>query len=264
MRMIYTLITAAGFIFLLSFTTRPSAKNNRIVYSELASSVKTQIEQAGSISSCGDKITSAEVSANGDIQLRCSKNEQVILNVFQLNKTFSAVYGIEVINGNIIRFNFDGNRSASIRFNDAGTAKQVYESLIAMMIAGKDQYIPELPLDINETVDSINTMLARLSMYQPQVRVNITGTIIITNSNMQFFHFNVADLTSTITREGSFEVNGIELMPGNANTNDQINFNTENGKVAYLKFNAAGDDDLNKLQQLLIHLRASLLSIMNE
>jgi hypothetical protein len=104
-----------------------------------------------------------------------------------------------------------------------------------------------------------------MALYQPQVKVNITGTMIITNSNMQFFYFSLADLASSESNMRGFEVNGIEMIPcisENESATDWINFNTPKGRVAYLKFSEASDEEVAKLQLLFIHLRASMMNII--
>jgi hypothetical protein len=124
---------------------------------------------------------------------------------------------------------------------------------------------PELLLDINETIDSINAMLHRLSEYESLVSVNIAGTIIITNNNMQFFHFSLAELASVGNARG-VEESGIAIVHSGYETHavvNRINFNTMRGTVAYIKLPGAGDDDLEQLHQLFIHLRSSMMEIIS-
>jgi hypothetical protein len=124
----------------------------------------------------------------------------------------------------------------------------------------------ELLLDINETVDSINAMLHRFSEYQSLVSVNIAGTIIITNNNMQFFHFNLADLASLGNGATGFGESGITTVHSGDETNtagNRINFNTMRGTVAYIKLTGAGNEDMEQLHQLFIHLRASMMEIIS-
>lgn len=117
----------------------------------------------------------------------------------------------------------------------------------------------ELLLDINETVDSINSMLLRLSEYKSQVRVNIVGTMIITNNNMQFFNFNLSELTSSGNTSGQFEINGIAMAREAGN---RISFNVGNRTVAYIKFSGITDTELENIYELFVHLRSSMLEII--
>ena len=109
----------------------------------------------------------------------------------------------------------------------------------------------EFNLDINETVDSINNMLNRFSMYGSKIRINIKGTVIITNSGMQFFHFSLSDLAG----------------PGAMISCDKeqyiISFNSAKGKMAYIKFNAIGREELDRLHGLFVYLHASMMDIIN-
>lgn len=262
MKLICTLIAGLT-ILLFSFTNRSSSLQNRIVFNGLATVIEKQIEENGYLSS-NNKISDAEIAANGDIRIRSEKSKEIVFNLYELYKTYRTLYGVELIK-NSIRFNFSNEGSVSLGFADNRTAQEVYESLISLIIAGKDRYLPELPLDINETVDSINSMLSRISEHNSQVRVNIRGTMIITNANMQFFNFNITDLVSSDSQEG-FEVNGIEMMLNaheNTAAHNQINFNTAGRTAAYIKFGGAGDAELGRLHQLFIHLRASMIEIMN-
>lgn len=260
----FTLIAGLAVVVLSSFYHAPGAQSWQNDQGELADEIERQIV-AYAVSSCGSQLTDARIGTNGEIQYSCAKNETVTFNLYQLHKTYKYVYGIDLVDGSVVSFYFANGKSASLTFNDAGIAKAVYQSLLELMNEGKDRYAPDLPLDINETVDSINAMLHRLTSNDAQLRVNVTGTMIITNRQVQFFYFNVSDLKSSEYSDEGFEVNGIELVPctyRNVAANNWIKFNGEKGTVAYIKFYEADDAEVGKLHQLFIHLRTSLVSVM--
>jgi hypothetical protein len=148
----------------------------------------------------------------------------------------------------IAAFTFFSFTTRSVGKDDSGSTTTT--------LTAKDR---EFILDINETVDSINNMLLRYSEYHSLVRVNITGTMIITNNNMQFFHFNLADLSNSENTSRGLEVSGISVL---YDTEEKISFNTGNSTVAYIRLPGISDEELEKLHQLFIHLRSSMMDII--
>lgn len=261
----FTLLTGFIIVLLSSYTPHKPFIEREKTYLEIAAEIESQL-LAHAASSCGNRLAEAQVLRNGDIRINCTENEATSFNIFNLVKTFKTVYGISLANGNTITFNLSGGKMVTLRFTDHHIATRVYQSLINLVHAGKDEYNPDLPLDINETVDSINAMLRRMDSYQPEIKVTAKGTIIITNNQMQMFYFNVTELSSSDHRSEGLEVNGIEMVPctyQNVAANNWINFNSGGRTIAYIKFFQEDDEEVGKLHQLFLHLRTSLVNIMH-
>lgn len=210
-------------------------------------------------------ITKIDIARDGGMKIYFSgKGKPEQYNVFQLHKTYDNMDGI-VLNEALgtVTLWLTANNKSVLHFAEISKAKEIYAAFLALIAAGKETYVPDLPLDINEAVDSINSILATHSK-GAKFRVSLSGTAIITTGNMQFFSFNIAELASSVYREG-FEVQGIQMVPctyQKVAANNWIRFNTTKGTVAFLKFDCISDEELAKLHQLFIYVRASMINIM--
>ena len=249
-----------------AFTLRNSASNLNH-YNALAEQIKNEIEQYAIASSNRSKVNNIEILPNGDISLYFSGNSQATMfNLFELFKTQQTAFGIQLNeNETFIRFNISEQEFTVINFNSHAKAKEVYEAFIELILSGKEYYTPDIDLSIAKTRDSINLLLSKYGSFQPQIRVSLKGSVIITNNNMQFFTFNLTELQSNEYSE-YFEVNGIQMVPctqKNVAANNWIKFNTARGSRAFIKFDCISDAELAKLHQLFIHLRTSVLRIVH-
>lgn len=256
----------ACFPLFVAFTqsNTSSTYNN---FNDLADQIKSDIKEYAIASSDRSKVKNIIILPNGVISLHFDgSNEATIFNLFELLKTQQTSFGIQLNeNETFIRFDISQNEYAVINFNSHAKAREVYQSFIELILAGKEYYTPNLNLDIAETRDSINAMLAKFASFKPQIRVSLKGSIIITNENMQFFTFNLAELQSNEYSQ-TFEVNGIQMVPctqKNVAANNWIKFNTARGAQASIKFDCISDAELAKIHQLLIHLRTSVIRIMH-
>jgi hypothetical protein len=189
-----------------------------------------------------------------------------MFNLFELYKTQETSFGIQLNeNETFIRFKTSETKFTDIHFRTHAKAKEIYEAFLELIFTGKEYYTPDINLNITRTADSINVLLSKYTHYKPQIRVSLKGSVIITTANMQFFTFNLQDLTSS-EYNIDFEVNGIEMIPctkKNVGANNWINFNTARGTIAFIKFDCISDAELLKIHQLLIHLRTSIMRVMH-
>ncbi len=251
---------------LLAAFTYKNSSSNYNHYNDLAEQIKSDIKEYAVASSDRSRVKNIIILPNGIISLYfAGSNEATIFNLFELLKTQETSFGIQLNeNETFIRFDISRDEYAVINFNSHAKAKEVYESFIELILAGKEFYTPNLDLDIAETRDSINAMLAKYASFKPQIRVSMKGSVIITNENMQFFTFNLAELKSNQYSQ-TFEVNGIQMVPctqKNVAANNWIKFNTARGAQAFIKFDCISDAELAKIHQLLIHLRTSVMRVM--
>ncbi len=261
----FLLIACLPLLAVFSFTNRTNTLNH---FNILAEQIKNEIEQYAIAESNGtSKVNNIEIWNTGDIKLHFSGNSTVqMFNLFELYKTQETSFGIQLNeNETFIRFNISESGYTDIHFRTHAKAKEVYEAFLDLIFAGKDYYSPEINLDIAQTRDSINMLLSKYASFNPQIRVSLKGSVIITNNNMQFFTFNLLELASSQYTE-NFEVNGIEMIPctkRNVGANNWIRFNTAKGNTAFLRFDCISDAELAKIHQLLVHLRTSVLRVMH-
>lgn len=234
-------------------------------FDSIAERITTNIESYSVASPEGRKVNDIEIWQNGEVKLFYSGNQQFLFNLFELYKTQECSLGVQYLpESRSIQLLISGVNTASIYFGSHEKALSVYNDLLALIMEGKDEYTPEMNLDINRTVDSLNQLLLQYDGNGTQVKVNMKGTVIITNRNMQFFVFNLQELQSDEYSSG-FEVNGIELVPctkRNVAAQNFINFNTAKGTVALIRFDCIDDSELARIHQLLIHLRATMMKVM--
>jgi hypothetical protein len=245
-----------------------NSTSNLTQYNALASQIKNAIEEnAIAFADNRSKATNVDIWTSGDIKIRFSGDSEVrMFNLFELYKTQEYSFGISLAdNQTFIRFNFSETKYIDINFRTHIKAKEVYDAFTELILSGKEYYTPDIDLNIAETTDSINSLLSRYAAFKPQIRVSLKGSVIITNTNMQFFTFNLQELSSSDYNEG-FEVNGIEMIPctkRNVGANNWIKFNAGDRTSAFLKFDCINDAELSKIHQLLIHLKTSVTRIMN-
>jgi len=257
-----------AFIPLCAAFTFKTSSFNLNEYNQLALQIKNEIEANAVTSFDGKtKVNYIDILTTGEVTLYFDgKREVRMFNLFELYKTHAYALGISLAETEtFIRFNFSDTEYTDIHFETPAKAKKVYEAFIELILAGKEYYTPDIDLNITQTTDSINILLKKYATFQPQIRVSLKGSVIITNTNMQFFTFNLQNLSSSDYNEG-FEINGIEMIPctkKNVGANNWIKFNTGYRTTAFLKFDCINDAELSKIHQLLIHLKTSVTKVMN-
>ncbi|HEX6915593.1 MAG TPA: hypothetical protein VF145_10155 [Chitinophagaceae bacterium] len=264
MRLFTLLLITLPLIF--AFNRKAAPDNQSSTYDQLAARIEQLVAENAIVSSGDNSVIAVKISRNGEVEFALSDNRRSVeLNLFGLYKTQDMPFGIQYgENTAVIVCWLSKQTKYNICFADKTIAAAVYEDLLELLMAGKDVYTPDLPLDINETVDSINRLLDRIGQNGYHFSISLSGDAVITSKLKQFFHFNIADLENDGYAEG-FEVNGIEMIPctlRNVAPNSFIMFKTKKGGDACLKFYMLDDADLNELHQLFIYLRSSVKSVM--
>lgn len=260
----YLLIAFLPLIAAFTYTS-PSKLNK---YNTLAVQIKNVIEEnAIAFSNNRSKVTNVDIWTTGDIKIRFSGDSEIrMFNLFELYKTHQYSFGIGLAETEtFVRFYLTETEYTDLNFRTHAKAKEVYDAFIELILSGKEYYTPDIDLSIAETRDSINSLLSKYASFKPQIRVSLKGSVIITNTNMQFFTFNLRELTSSDYNDG-FEVNGIEMIPctkKNVGANNWIRFNAGDRTPAFIKFECISDAELGKIHQLLIHLKTSVTRVMN-
>jgi hypothetical protein len=120
---------------------------------------------------------------------------------------------------------------------------------------GKKDASYGLPLDFDQTVDSINTLLGMNSNYGHHITANKNGQTLLSTAN-DHFAFNLIYLENSDTATG-YEVNGIEMIYGDEKAravNNWIYFNSFKGREAFIKLDSISREQLTTLHRLFIHL----------
>ena len=209
------------------------------------------------------KVTDISFGKNGLVELVYNEDRQPeLFNLFELNKSFDAPLGIQLYQTiSFIQFHISEERTRVIRFSSHDKAKEIYSAFMALYNEGREYYLPGYPLDMNQTVDSINMMLERYTEYKPRLRLKKDGRALISLPDSSGFPFNFKELISSGYTDG-FEVRGISMRfyaPGSHVENNWINFNTSQGKVAFIKFGSMDDKILQQIHNLFIHLSGLLI-----
>jgi hypothetical protein len=207
------------------------------------------------------KVSKINIGKNGDIKLSYpDKQPPQTFNLFELYQEEEGTKGIDTImSGKFIQFYVNENRIRLIRFATAADAAEVYKAFLQLFILCEQDNKRFKDFSFKQTLDFINTLLAKWSESKKQVTitVNKNGNAKITNRD-QFFHFNFLDLSPVNINDVHGE-SGIEIVPCDKKTQAPrawINFNTNEENLAFIRLDCnTPKAELQSIRDALLHLR---------
>lgn len=237
-----------------------SQNNPTSAYSLIATVIEAQVDSFSVPFAIGrtEKVSHINIMKEGNVIFFYNEDRKPeTFNLFELYKTPDAPLGIQLYEtSSFVQFHLSEERTRVIQFGKHEKAKEVYDNLLVLLQAGKDQYRPIITLDFKQTLDSINHALKTWTEYKPELQVMPNGEAKLLHDKGTHFNFHFKKLKSSKYAIG-FEVNGIEMelyKPGAKAIHNWIRFNEDLDNKAFIKFGDIPESALQAIHRLIVHL----------